>query len=249
MTDAAPGAAVPVVKRILCPIDFSDASGHVVDQAAALGGWYNAAILALHVYTPLVVPTMTMGTSIEGTPQTDLDRMEAQVRRAFETAVRHGVDVDIAVDLGQPAAEILRRAESLPADLVVLGTHGVSGFERFLLGSVAEKVLRKARCPVLTVPPRAHANSELPFKCLLCAFDFSDPSLAGLSFACSLARESAARLTILHVIEWPWTEPPAPSPRDLPPEQAEALAEFRRYLETSARRRLETIVPDSPRCA
>jgi nucleotide-binding universal stress UspA family protein len=244
MTDLAPDATAPAVKRILCPIDFSDASGHVIDQAVAFAGWYNAAILGLHVCTPLVVPTMTMG-PIEGTPQIDLDRMQAQLRRAFEPAVRRAVDVDVAVDTGQPAAEILRRAASLPADLIVMGTHGASGFERLLLGSVAEKVLRKARCPVLTVPPHAQATSTLPFKRLLCALDFSDPSLAALWFACSLARESGARLTILHVIEWPWTEPPAPSARELPREQAEALAEFRRYLEASAMRRLETIVPDS----
>src|SRR5690348_5452288 len=75
MTDLAPDATAPAVKRILCPIDFSDASGHVIDQAVAFAGWYNAAIFGLHVCTPLVVPTMTMG-PIEGTPQIDLDRMQ-----------------------------------------------------------------------------------------------------------------------------------------------------------------------------
>jgi nucleotide-binding universal stress UspA family protein len=108
-------------------------------------------------------------------------------------------------------------------------------------------VIRKAACPVLTVPPRGHANPVLPFKRMLCAVDFSDPSLAALGFGCSLARESGAALTILHVIEWPWIEPPAPAFEELPPEQAAALAEFRRYLEESARGRLETIVPEELR--
>ena len=151
----------------------------------------------------------------------------------------------MAVDIGKPAAEILGRAATLPADLIVLGTHGAGGFERFVLGSVAEKLLRKAACPVLTVPPRARAAAALPFKHLVCAVDFSDPSLAGLAFGCSLARQSGASLTILHVVEWPWAEPPAPAFDEMPREQAAALAEFRRYLETSAMTRLRTLVPEA----
>ena len=63
-----------------------------------------------------------------------------------------GVPVEAVVRDGQAAAEIVDQAISMNADLLVIGTHGRSGFERLLLGSVAEKVLRKARCPVLTVP-------------------------------------------------------------------------------------------------
>ena len=75
---------------------------------------------------------------------------------------------------------ILDRAASLPADLIVMGTHGAGGFQHLVLGSVTEKVLRQAACPVLTVPPRAQATSRLPFSRLLCAVDFSDVSLAAL---------------------------------------------------------------------
>jgi nucleotide-binding universal stress UspA family protein len=129
----------------------------------------------------------------------------------------------------------------------VMGTHGTSGFEHLLLGSVTERVLRKAPCPVLTVPPRAQATSQLPFRRVLCAVDFSDSSLAALDLAFSLAQEAEAALTLLHVIEWPWTEPPPPRLADLPPEQAAALAEYRRYLVKSASDRLNALVPDSVR--
>jgi nucleotide-binding universal stress UspA family protein len=64
-------------------------------------------------------------------------------------------------------------------------------------------VLRKARCPVLTVPPRAQATSRLPFRRVLCAIDFSEASLGALQFAASLIQESGAALTLLHVLEWP----------------------------------------------
>ena len=235
----------PNIKRILCPIDFSDASAHVVDQAAAIAGWYKARIMALHVYSPLVAPIPTLPPPVERVPQTEIERMQESTRVCFQAASAAGIAVDVAVDIGRPAVEILDRAAKLPADLIVIGTHGASGLEHFLLGSVAEKVIRKAACPVLTVPPRARATSVLPFKRVLCAVDFSDPSLTALQYACSLAEQSGAALTILHVLEWPWEEPPPPVFEELPPAQAAALVEFRRYLEKSAMNRLKTLVPEA----
>ena len=236
--------AMPNIGRILCPVDFSDASAHVVDQATAIAGWYKARIVALHVYSPLVISIPTLPPPVERVPQTEIERMRDSTRACFQAAAAAGIGVDVAVDIGQPTAEILDRAEKLPADLIVMGTNGAGGFEHFVLGSVAEKVIRKAACPVLTVPPRSRATSVLPFKRLLCAVDFFNPSLAALAFSCSLARESGgAALTILHVIEWPWVEPPGAGFEELPREQAAALAEFRRYLEKSAMGRLEKIVP------
>jgi nucleotide-binding universal stress UspA family protein len=94
-------------------------------------------------------------------------------------------------------------AGRIGADLIVLGTHGRSGFERLLLGSVTEKVVRTARCPVITVPPPSVATSTLPFKRVLCGIDFSEPSMTALRFALSLAKESNSTLTLLHVIEFP----------------------------------------------
>jgi hypothetical protein len=68
----------------------------------------------------------------------------------------------------------------LSADLLVLGTRGTSGFEHLVLGSVAERVLRHAPCPVLTVPPLGVGTSRLPFERVLCAIDFSNCSVAAL---------------------------------------------------------------------
>jgi len=235
----------PHIKRILCPIDFSDASSYVVDHAVAIAGWYKARILALHVCSPLFVPVPALPPPVDRVPQTEIERVREGTRACFQAASDAGIGVDVAVDIGHPAAEILGRAATLPADLIVMGTHGASGFERLALGSVAEKVIRKTACPVLTVPPRAHTTAVLPFKRLLCAMDFSEPSLAALAFGGSLARESGAVLTLLHVIEWPWAESPAPTFDDLPAEQAVQLAQFRRNLEASAMARLQGLVPDA----
>jgi nucleotide-binding universal stress UspA family protein len=142
------------------------------------------------------------------------------------------------VDVGLPTRAILDRAATLPADLIVMGTHGAGGFEHMLLGSVTEKVLRRATCPVLTVPPRARATSTLPFRRVLCAIDFSEWSRSAFGMASSLATESGAELTLVHVIEWPWHEPPAPAYEDLPRQQAIALSDYRRYVEVMANHQL-----------
>lgn len=239
------------IKCILCPTDFSDESTHAIDRAVVIAGWYKARIAALHVLSPIVLagPGLTTSSGGGSVAETDIERLRKETAARFDAATTAGIGLDILIDVGQPVSCILDRAASLPADLIVMGTHGTSGFEHLVLGSVTEKVLRKATCPVLTVPPRAHATSRLPFKRLLCAVDFSDSSLTALQYAFSLTQESDAALTILHVLEWPWEEPPPPMLEELPFEQGFALAEFRRYCEKSARARLESFVPDSVRAS
>jgi nucleotide-binding universal stress UspA family protein len=100
--------------------------------------------------------------------------------------------------------EVLAQADRLGSDLIVIGTHGRSGFQRLFLGSTAEKVLRKARCPVMTVPPQAPnamPRGPAPFTRILCAVDFSTSSSLALDYAMSLAEESGAALMLVHVIE------------------------------------------------
>lgn len=233
------------IKRILCPVDFSDASADAIDQAIALAAWCKARITALQVHTPAFVPVPGVP-GLEGLEaDADLSRVRDETAACFRAATDAGIGVDVVVDVGQPASRILDRAAALSADVIVMGTHGASGFQHLVLGSVTEKVLRKARCAVLTVPLRARATSTLPFTCLLCPVDFSDPSLAALQMARSLASESASALTVLHVIEWPWREPPPPLAAELPPAQADALAEYRRYVEKSAMARLEGLIQEA----
>jgi nucleotide-binding universal stress UspA family protein len=223
------------IHRILCPSDFSEASSYAVDQAVVLAERYKAGIVALHAIAPLM-PTIEAPI---------MDDCRDRLRAVFQRATEAGIPVSVEVELGVPVNRILERASTLPADVIVMGTHGTSGFEHFVLGSVTEKVLRKATCPVLTVPPRAHATSRLPFSHLLCAVDFSDASLAGIEWAMSLARESGASVTLAHVLEWPWHEPPPPALSELPKEQADALRAFRRYSEESAKNRLESLLPQN----
>jgi nucleotide-binding universal stress UspA family protein len=231
---------MPSIKSVLCPVDFSEGSAHALEQAVAVASWYNARLTALHVYSPLrPVP----GLPVDHVPESELQPVRREATAFVASVLPPGTTVDVVVACGQPARTILEQAADLRADVIVMGTHGSSGFERVLLGSVTEKVLRKATCPVLTVPPRRHVTSQLPFVRVLCAVDFSEWSLAAVELAASLARQSSAALELLHVVEWPWEEPPAPTLAELPREQAAALLEFRRYVTASATSRLESLVP------
>jgi nucleotide-binding universal stress UspA family protein len=233
-----------LIQHILCPVDASEPSAHACLLAGSIAQWCGAQVTALHVTEPIysLVPELLPGAAEQRCQAAD-QVMRAWMRRQFMAASRVGVRVDQVVTTGVPASEILAYAAQAPADLIVMGTHGKSGFEHLLLGSVAEKVLRRAPCPVLTVPPGDVAASRLPFTHVLCAVDFSDCSLAALEFAMTAALGSGATLTLTHILEWPWHEPPAPAFDELPHEQAVALADYRRRRECEALTRLEALEP------
>jgi nucleotide-binding universal stress UspA family protein len=236
------------IKRILVPIDFSEYAGHALAFAATLAGWYEAQVCALYVYTqwPIFseIPSFDAG-AIAGVPLAAVDRDAIlQHMTAFVAPhARNGVVIDVsfreALDVHR---EILAQAEARTSDLIVLGTHGRSGFEHLILGSVTEKILRKARCPVLVVPRRvgdaalAHA---VHVQQILCPVDFSEASLAALGYAMSLAEEADAHLTLLHVEEVPpeLLVQPAVGEIDVDGIRAAARAEHLR--------RLRSLVPES----
>ena len=228
-------------RQILCPVDFSEGSRRAIPYAVALARLHRSILTVLHV-TPQSFVLPGLPPLAEGeTHLKESRRLATDVAALFESATQAGVKVEILIECGQPANQILSRAGALPADVIVLGTHGAAPFEHMMLGSVAEKVLRKATCPVLTVPPHAEAAHGAAFRKIVSAVDFSEWSLAALDEACALAEESNGDVTAVHVIEWPWHESPAPSFEGLPPEQAAALADFRRYQETMAKARLEAV--------
>jgi nucleotide-binding universal stress UspA family protein len=230
------------IRRILCPIDFSSTSRDALEHAVAIAKWYESSITVVHVIHPsfLLQPPILFAEPASETPTPErYQALKQELCGWLQPAGRAGVKTEALVDQGPPALRILDRAGSLQADLIVMGTHGFSGFERFMLGSVAEKVLRKAACPVLTVPPAAASTARVPYTRLLCPVDFSASSLEALRFAFSLAQESDARLTILHVFDWPADD-------ELLVERFDAPA-FRAAVEAQARERLEGLVTDDVR--
>jgi nucleotide-binding universal stress UspA family protein len=231
------------ISRILCPVDFSDASRHAIEHAVAVARWYQARIIALHVAQPpppVQPPFFVAAFAVEGAPIVPTrQELEEQLRAWLEPAHRAGLKTDVVVDSGKPALCIVERARSEHADLIVMGTHGTSGFERFMVGSVAENVLRRAPCPVMTVPPRAATSAKVPYTRLLCPVDFSESSLSALRFASSLAEEGDARLTILHVLYWTADEEMLVERFD--------VGQFHHVMEEQAAKRLDELVTEDMR--
>lgn len=193
------------ITNVLSAIDFSDESAHALDHAIVLAQWYGARINGVHVYTPRPIGVGDGGALVflgdSALADDDRQMFQKRLEEFLEPVRAAGVPVCAQVFVGRPTDCIVSAAKRSGADLIVLGTHGASGFERLILGSVAERVLRTATCPVLTVPPRARKTSNLPFKRILCPVDFSAPSHAGVELAVSIASEGDADVTFLHVLE------------------------------------------------
>ncbi|MGE0815253.1 MAG: universal stress protein [Vicinamibacterales bacterium] len=225
--------------RILCPTDFSDVSRHAEAYATAMAGHYDASLHLLHVDPPM--PVMAP----YGEIPVDIRLFEEQRQQAVadlaaarQRAANAGVVADTMIRGGHPAREILAVTAELAADLLVLGTHGRGGVEHLLLGSVAEKIVRKAPCPVMVVPPAARPETGVLFSRILCPVDGSAASADAVAFALSLARETDGHLTLLYVVE------PVPASGEF---GALDVEEYRKLGEAHARKVLADAVPPEVR--
>lgn len=231
------------INRILCPVDFSGHSRLALDYATVIARWYEAEVVALHAYSVAMVPATIGAMPAMTTVGVPLTREE--IERDLETFVRPvqaaDVKTTVTVTTGGPARTILDTADRILASLIVMGSHGSSGFERMVLGSVTEKVLRKAKCPVLVVPRHADApgGPKSLFRRILCAVDFSPCSTKAVSYALSLAEEAGGALTFLHVVEGLDHEPLANAHFNVP--------EYRQHLVEDAQMRLTALVPSETR--
>jgi universal stress protein A len=144
-------------KKILCPVDFSEYTPDILNYAAGLAKQFGAELHLLHV-----IPNLSYFSPYESflTPDnlSAIERnIEAEVDDEYAKATKDlGLPVRKVTRKGVAFVEIIDYIKAEEIDLVVMGTHGRSGVEHILIGSVAEKVVRKAPCPVLTIRPRGH---------------------------------------------------------------------------------------------
>jgi nucleotide-binding universal stress UspA family protein len=237
--------------HVLCAVDFSEPSRHALDYAVALSRWHRATVTALYVHR-LAIPVMSIGPYTAGQAMQPmfltagerahlsgaLDRFVASDREAG-TEVRTQLDEDFDV-----AGAIVSRARELSATTIVVGTHGRTGVPRWLVGSIAERVVRTADGPVVTVPPRAPEAvpaSERGVHRILCPVDFSDASRRALDRAATLAVASHAQLTVAHVVDL------LPDVPDMPMPDATAL--HARRLEEGRQQLADTVAAVADRCA
>jgi len=196
------------IKRIVCPVDFSEVSRHAFDRAVAVARSYKGEVTVLHVLPlPSLVPAVPYGPEGPGPFDFDIpDRPRTLAQLSRFLGVEHPGDVPVRqqiIEAGLVHKEILVQACRMSVDLIVMGTHGRSGVDHLFLGSVAEKTLRVSPIPVMIVPPKAPdaPAAGTPFESILCAVDFSQDSARALTYAASLAQHTGARLTIMHVVE------------------------------------------------
>lgn len=233
------------ITRILCPVDFSESSHRAFEHAVAIARWYKAAITVLHVVDLRLDASIGFAAAVPAPPALTpaaREQIAGELQRLAAGAAAADVAIETAVRDGRPDIAILDVASEMPADLLVVGTHGRSGFDRLVMGSVTEKVLQKAACPVLSVPPHADDGPRSPvaLKSILCPVDFSESSMDALRCAVSLAEESDGRLTVLHVAA-------ALSPQELPAYELQHVAEFQAHCDRRLRQRLADFVPGAAR--
>jgi universal stress protein A len=152
------------VRRILAPVDFSEVSNQSLDAAISLADQLGAKLVVLHAVEPVYFAGTMFG------PEINVPQLVEEQRRAASSAMhdiivrlkKKGVDGTGLVETGAPYDVILRTADEKKCDLIVMGTHGRSGVSHLLLGSVAEKIVRGATCPVLTIRGSAAKKRTAP---------------------------------------------------------------------------------------
>jgi nucleotide-binding universal stress UspA family protein len=199
MTIAVKASELVQLKNLLYATDFSEPSEFALPFAVALGRRYGATIHALHVLTPTPFASGSFaltGVAFEAETESALaamQRVEAQL-----AGLQHSVILERAVDVWSGVEQAIH---DNAIDLIILGTHGRTGAQRFLLGSVAEEIFRRSPCPVLTVGPAVRTSTHQGgrFHRILFATDHTRASEAAAPYAISLAENNQARLVLLHV--------------------------------------------------
>ena len=137
-------------QRFLVPIDLSEYANQALDYAVNLAGKLDARLMLVHVIQSIPLVGVDMGVTL---PYTYVQDLEAEIMQSMESALTRvtaaGLEGEIVVVHGVPFHEIIETAKTRQVDLIIMGTHGRTGLQYVLLGSVAEKVVRLAPCPVL----------------------------------------------------------------------------------------------------
>ncbi len=196
------------IRHILVPIDFSAASLNALDTAVAMTKRHAAKLTLLHVVNESILSyhhadVLPITSAI---PMIEMMRDEAQemLRQITDDVIeQHGIEVQGETTQGFVPSEICKSAERFGADLVVMGTHGASGFREFFMGTNAYAVVKHAPCPVLTVPPNGKWES---FSRILFPVRDTPGALEKYDFLRKIIRQNKA---VLHVLGIPDTNSPS----------------------------------------
>lgn len=230
--------------RILCAADFSAFSLRALEHAVALAHWSGARLTVVHTVT---APEFRL----LGASRLDAAERERRLdglRRFAEPVLGPYDAARLVLREGHAAREIAAESRGWGADLVVVGTHGRRGLDRWEMGSVAEQVIRAAACPVLTVPESSRAPrgaGEAPFRKVLCALDLGSTSALTLEYALSLAVRTRSAAAVLYAMK----DVPEKADRMRRRLGGHLFAAYRDAAEKEARARLRELLPDEVRAA
>jgi len=196
---------VAVWKHILCPVDFSETSGLGLRYAGALARCSQSRLTVLYADRFEPPPYFTKSQIDQYAEQCRDCKAQAESRLHEFVDAEFGpnsIEIESQVDEGYAAESIIRISSKLNAGLIVMGTHGRSGLNRWTLGSVAERVLSDTQIPLLTVrPPMTPPPPSLAIRNVLCPVDDTPAARGALAYATALGQCFAARVTVLHVRE------------------------------------------------
>jgi universal stress protein A len=147
-------AAAPFrLRKILVPIDFSECSRKALIYALRFAQQFGGQLLLVHVVEPMIVPE-NMLMAVPELPEAGgnlVNEAQARLTQLAKKEVPAEIKVDVIVRVGRPYYEVIEAAKAEDVDLIVIATHGYTGLKHVFLGSTAERVVRHASCPVLTV--------------------------------------------------------------------------------------------------
>ena len=191
------------IQKILVPVVFTDTARHIAQQAAWLARRFHAEVTLLHVVTPLSYPAGVLESGHEITARDLHAHVVQRAQNDLDQALRaelDGIAVTRVLLRGDPARDIVKTARDRNVDLIVMSSHGLGAFYRFLLGSVTAKVLHESPCPVWTGAHLEEAPAhEFSVRHVLCSVDLSHHSHDTASLAAEMAAAVDATLTLVHI--------------------------------------------------
>ena len=191
--------------KILIPVDFSSHSLKAARYGALFAQRLSAKAILAHVVPSAKALPYSFPMSGKDVEQSQREAADIELRKLTSEVYGTRTDVDIIITIGDIHEQLLMIAEDEKADLIIMGTQGRRRLGRWFLGSVTERLLRRVRVPIMTVSHLDEAESvAVPtvVKHILYATDLSDQSPAAASLAVELCRATAARLTVLNVLEY-----------------------------------------------
>jgi nucleotide-binding universal stress UspA family protein len=193
------------VRSVLCSVDFSEQSRLALRWAGAFASRFGSRLIVVSVVDRLLADAAKVRLGLDLPTEETAPALQEFVRTTWPEASPVS-DIAVDVRVGDPASMILEAASHVGADLIVMGTLGLGGVRKWLLGSTAERVLRRTRTPVLAVPPAASGAAaadvaSLDLGRILAATDFSPAASAALERAVQLARQFAVPVLATHVVD------------------------------------------------